>query len=339
MTRPRIVSLVIVCLLTLSAHSLKADVRTDQKSLVKFEGMIGGVMNLFGGKSAREGVVSTVAVKGDRKATLGENTGQIIDLAEEKIYDLDIRRKTYKVTTFAELRRRMEEARKQAAEEARKQEDKASKPQPRDKNEKEMEVDFDVKSTGQTKTINGFNTREVVMTVTVREKGKTLEQSGGLVLTSDLWLAPKIAAMNEISEFDQKYARKLEGPMVAGASAEEMAGVMAMYPGVTQALAKMRTEDVNMDGTPILSTVTIDSVKSAEQMAEASKQRNEDSGAGAPAGVGGMLGGFAKKMSKKGDSQADQKARATFMTTTNEVLKVAAEVGSEVAIPAGFQQK
>ena len=179
----------------------------------------------------------------------------------------------------------------------------------------------------------------LVMTVTVREKGKTLEQSGGLVLTSDLWLAPKIAAMNEISEFDQKYARKLEGPMVAGASAEEMAGVMAMYPGVTQALAKMRTEDVNMDGTPILSTVTIDSVKSAEQMAEASKQRNEDSGAGAPGGVGGMLGGFAKKMSKKGDSQADQKARATFMTMTNEVLKVAAEVGSEVAIPAGFQQK
>lgn len=336
MTRPRIVSLVIVCLLALSAQSLKADVRTDQKSLVKFEGMIGGVMNLFGGKSAREGTVSVVAVKGDRKATLGENAGQIIDLAEEKIYDLDIRRKTYKVTTFAELRRRMEEARKQAAEDARKQKDKAS--EPRDKNEKEMEVDFDVKSTGQTKAINGFSTREVVMTVTVREKGKTLEQSGGLVLTSDLWLAPKIAAMNEISEFDQKYARKLEGPMVAGASAEEMAGVMAMYPGVTQALAKMRTENVNMDGTPILSTVTIDSVKSAEQMAEGSKQRNEDSGSGASGG-GGMLGGFAKKLSKKSDSPTDQKARATFMTMTNEVLKVAAEVGSEVAIPAGFQQK
>jgi len=27
------------------------------------------------------------------------------------------------------------------------------------------------------------------------------------------------------------------------------------------------------------------------------------------------------------------------MTMTNEVLKVAAEVGSEVVIPAGFQQK
>ena len=32
---------------------------------------------------------STVAVKGDRKATLNGETGQIMDLNEEKVYDLD----------------------------------------------------------------------------------------------------------------------------------------------------------------------------------------------------------------------------------------------------------
>ena len=46
-----------------------------------------------------------------------------------------------------------------------------------------MEIDFDVKNTGEKKTINGFDTHEVVMTITVREKGKTLEQSGGMVVT------------------------------------------------------------------------------------------------------------------------------------------------------------
>ena len=65
-----------------------------------------------------------------------------------------------------------------------------------------MEVDFDVRNTGEKKTINGFDTHQVVMTITVREKGKTLEESGGMVLTSDMWLAPKIAAMKEIAEFD-----------------------------------------------------------------------------------------------------------------------------------------
>ena len=68
--------------------------------------MLGRMVNMFGGKAAKEGTASTVAVKGDRKATIGEATGQIIDLGEEKIYDLDMRKKSYKVTTFAELRRR-----------------------------------------------------------------------------------------------------------------------------------------------------------------------------------------------------------------------------------------
>ena len=42
------------------------------------------MVNIFGGKAAREGVTSTVAVKGDRKATLNDTTGQIIDLAKKR---------------------------------------------------------------------------------------------------------------------------------------------------------------------------------------------------------------------------------------------------------------
>lgn len=73
----------------------QAEVKKEERNQVSFAGMLGRVVNLFGGKSAREGVVSTVAVSGDRKmTTTGENTAQIIDLKEEKIYDLDIRRKT-----------------------------------------------------------------------------------------------------------------------------------------------------------------------------------------------------------------------------------------------------
>ena len=338
MIRVRVAAAVALSFLVVSVPSLKADVRTDQKSLVKFEGMLGRMMNLFGGKAASEGITSIVAVQGDRKATLSDTSGQIIDLSEEKIYDLDMKRKTYKVTTFAELRRQMEEAQKKAAENARKEQ--GAESQARDKNEKEMEVDFSVKATGQTKVINGFDTREVVMTITVREKGKTLEESGGIVLTGDTWLTPTIAAMKEISEFDQKYALKLAGPVVAGASAEQMAAALAMYPGMTQALAKMRAENVNMEGTPILTTVTIDAMKSAAQMAEQNKQSDSGSGSAASGGMGGMLGGFAKKLAKKKPEDAgDQKSSATFMTTTSEVLKVTTDVGTALALPAGFQQK
>src|SRR3989442_3915487 len=104
MTRTRIAIVLTFCFLVFSSYSLKADVRADEKSRLELAGMIGKVVNLFGGKAAREGVTSTVAVKGDRRARLGDATGQIVDLSEEKIYDLDMKKKTYKVTTFEELR-------------------------------------------------------------------------------------------------------------------------------------------------------------------------------------------------------------------------------------------
>ncbi len=333
MTRNRIAAVCAATLLVLSTHPLGADVRADQKTHIEFAGMLGRMFNLFGGKAAKEGVTSAVMVKGDRKATMNEQNGQIIDLAEEKIYDVDLKKKSYKVTTFAELRRRMEEAQKKAQEDARKQEGREAPPSPSD--EKQMEVDVDIKNTGEKKVINGFDTHQVIMTITLREKGKTLEKGGGMVTTTDLWLAPKIAAMKEISDFDLRYAQQLYGGMVAGASAEQMAAAMALYPMMKQAMGRMTTEGAKLDGTAIMTTVTMDGVKSEEQMAQQAAATTEEKPA---AGLGGLLGGLAKKAAaKKGDDES--KARATFMTSTSEVLKVATAVSAtDVAVPVGFKE-
>jgi hypothetical protein len=341
MIRRPMAAAVTIGLLIVFAHSLKADVKSDQKSLVKFEGMLGRVANLFGGKAAREGVTSSVAVKGDRKASMSDSAGQITDLKEEKIYEIDIRKKTYKVTTFAELRRRMEEAQKKAEEEAKKAQaqEKTAKPAAENKDQKQLDVDFDLKETGQKKTINGFDTREIVMTITMREKGKTVEQSGGMVLTSDIWMGSRIAAMQEIADFDIRYARQLAGPMIAGASPDEMAGAMAMYPMMKDAIARMRTESVKMDGTPIQTTTTIDAVKSEEQVAsEQQQQQQQDSRSISPSNpVGSVLGGLTRRAANRNSTPAG--ARATFMTMTSEVLKVATTVtDADVAIPAGFKE-
>jgi hypothetical protein len=213
MKRVRTVAL-ITAAMALGSYTVRADVRADEKSKVEFAGMLGRMFNMFGGKAAKDGTTSIVAVKGDRKATMNEATGQIVDLAEEKIYDLDLKKKSYKVTTFAELRRRMEEARKKAEEDARKEQAREKeKPAEPDPNQKQLEIDFSIKNTGQKKSINGFDASESIMTIVVREKGKTLEQSGGMVLTSDMWLAPKIAAMKEVLDFDLRYAQKLYGTM------------------------------------------------------------------------------------------------------------------------------
>ena len=335
MKRASLAALLAACALTLASTTLVADVRSDEKTHVEFSGMMGRMAGMLGGKSAREGLTSTVAVKGDRKATLSEASGQIVDLMEEKVYDLDIKKKNYRVTTFAELRKRMEEARKKTAENAAKEQDKQPEP---DKNQKQMEIDFNVRNTGEKKAINGFDTHQVVITVTVREKGKKLEESGGMVLTSDMWLAPKIAAMKEVAEFDARYAKALYGSMLAGVSPEQIGMALAMYPAMKDAIAKMNVEGGKIDGTAILTTTTTESVKSAAQLAEEAKGQDDNTAASPAGGLSGALGGFAKKAMKKKPEGGPQ-ARSTIFTSTHEVLKVATDVAAaDVAVPAGFKE-
>jgi len=342
MTSRRLAAIALtIGLVALAPLSLRADVRSDQKSKVEFAGMLGRMFNLFGGKGAKEGVTTTVAVKGDRKASLNDTTGRIIDLKEEKVYDLDMKKKSYKVTTFAELRKQMEDARARAQEEAKKEEP-AAKSEPA-KSDKQVEIDFDIKNTGQKKTVNGFDTHEAVVTITVREKGKTLEEGGGLVMTNDLWLTPAIKEMKEIAEFDRKFAQKLYGPVVEGISEQQMATVMAMYPMMKDAVGKMNAEGGKIDGTPVMTVSTMDAVKSAEQVAaEAQQTQQSTSSQKTPTSVSGLLGGFAKRAAAKKAAANDEgkdKSRATFMTVTSEVLKVVTNVSADdVAIPAGFKE-
>ena len=316
-------------LVGLTAGPAMAEVKTREKSQVKIEGMIGRMFSLFGGKGAREGVVATSAVKGNRKATMNDSTGQIIDLSEEKVYDLDLKKKTYEVTTFDELRKRMQEAREKAQKDAEREQPKDEKPDKADKPQKEYEVDFDVKETGQKKQLAGYDTREVIMTITVREKGKALEEGGGFVMTADSWLGPQIAALKELHEFDQRYWKQLQGPDAMGMSAEQMAMIVAMYPMLKQASERMAKEGTKLQGTPLATTTTFDVVKSKEVMAQQAESNNSGGG-----GIGGLL---ARKIAKKDN---EVKPRATIFTVSGETQEVSTAVSAEdLAIPADFKQK
>lgn len=322
---------VIVAFIVISlAAVLHADVKTQEKSLVKFEGMLGRMMGMFGGKAAREGVTSTVAVQGNRKMTANDTTGQIIDLSEQKVYDLDIRRKTYKVTTFDELRRRIQEMQAKAREQAAK----SGEPQaaPSEKPE-EYEIDFALKRSDQRKNIAGYDAREVIMTVTVREKGKKLEESGGMVLTANSWLAPRIAAMKEIADFDLKYMKALGEGLTIG-SVEQMAAALAMYPGLREALGRFEREKVDLDGTPVMTTVTVETVASPPQQTAQEETKEQKP----PTSIGGVLGGLGRRVARKKDEPAQDSGRRTFMTMTHEVLSVSTSVSAaDTSIPAGFK--
>ena len=92
------IALLALPLITLAAAPAYAEVKTRDITQVKFEGMLGRMFNMFGGKAAKEGIQGKTAVKGNRKATLTDAGGTIIDLSEEKIYDIDAKKKTATVT-------------------------------------------------------------------------------------------------------------------------------------------------------------------------------------------------------------------------------------------------
>jgi len=306
-------------------------VKTREKTHVSLGGVLGKMFNLFGGKAAKEGVVSTTAVKGNRKITINDTTGEIVDLSEEKIYKLDMKKKTYEVITFEQLRQQMREAREKAQKQASEQQGKEEKQPEKGQPQKEYEVDFNVKETGQKKQLAGYDTREVIMTVTVREKGKTLEEGGGLVMNVDSWLGPQIPAMKEVAEFELKYWRQLQGPDAMGMSPEQMAMVLAMYPAFKQAADRLQKESPKLQGTPLASTTTVDGVKSKE---EAAQQTSES----APKSIGGLGGMLARKMAKKDENASA--TRGTIFTAEHEVQEIQTSVAaSDLEIPAGFKQK
>ena len=154
---------------------------------------------------------------------------------------------------------------------------------------------------------------------------------------ADLWLAPNAPSSKDLAAFDMKYAEKLYGPMVTGASAQDMAMALAMYPQIKPALDKMKAEGGKVDGTAIMTTMTMEAVPPGAANTTAPAAAAEPP---AKKGFGGMLGGL-KKMAEQ-QKAADPNAkpqRAMILTTSVEVLKLTPDVdAASVALPAGFRE-
>lgn len=313
-----------------------ASVKTEQRTTLKFEGAMGRVMGLFGGDAAKDGLVTTTVVEDDRMYTSSDDRrAQIIDLAEGRMYDLDLRDKTYEVTTFDELRARFEEMRERARERAP---DDVSGRQPPEDGEpgREVEVDLDVQRPGDDREINGRQTELVVTTVTVREKDRTLEEAGGIVMTVRSWTTDDETGMQEIADFQRRYAEALGEVFGFDSSAEQMTSAMAMFPGLGEAMKRFQDEGVQVDGTAMLTEMTFENVKAQTQVVEEPKPEKKRGRFGGFGGLGNRLG---RAIGGGGDDSAGE-PRSTIFETTSELLDIDnAPDTSVVMIPTDFEEK
>jgi len=320
-------TLVLTATTIFTATLCLADANVQEKTQLHVGGMIGGIANAFGGKATHEGITSNTFVKGNRRARTTEGSSEIVDLDAEKVYKLDLGRKTYTVETFEEIRKRFEEQKERADSRRARQDNGKEKPQG-----PEYEVDVTVKDTGQKQAINGYDTHEVVTTISVHEKGKPIEKSGGGIFKADMWIGPRIREMKEISDFERRYFAKLYGKEFGAADMQQMAMLIATNPMFAKAAKAFADKRSSFDGTPIRTILTFESVAGTEQ------QANGDEGGGAPTGIGSALGGLMKRARRRDADSGPQ--RSTLFDSTNEILKASATATSaDVSIPAGFSEK
>jgi hypothetical protein len=310
--------------MALVAPAIRADVKTREKTSAKLEGLLGSFAGMMGGS----GGASTVAVKGDRMARMGDASGEIVDLAEQKVYHLDVKKKAYTVVTFAEMRRQLEDARQdlQQQQQQMSQTDKdqfqaAGKP---------LEFDVDMKDTGNRKTIAGQDTHEVILTLAMREKGRKIEESGGMVMTSDMWLAAHVPALDELQQFQKKMFKMMYDGVFTGMDAQQASAMSAMIPGFGTLQARMAEERGRLQGTALVTVTTMESVKSADAMKAAANQP--------PPRSGGGLGGLIAGGMMRGRGQVQQRTKT--LTTTHEYVSIETSVSDpDVGIPAGYKEK
>ena len=180
------------------------------------------------------------------------------------------------------------------------------------------------------------------MTIAVRQKGKKLD-GGGMVMITDMWMAPTIPAMQEQAAFTQRYMKQLFGNDTE-TMARDLAQAMAMYPQLKDGMERMKKEAVKLDGTPVLTTMKIETVTSPEQakaQAEGGDQPKMGMG-GIAGGLGGMFG--QKKKAEEAPKDGARRRRPEepghlhdehHRTARSPDVSCAADVD----IPAGFKQK
>ncbi|MEQ1948461.1 MAG: hypothetical protein ABL995_14815 [Bryobacteraceae bacterium] len=341
----------VVVLLFTSATFLRADFTYTETTQMTGGTMVAMMRSLgpLAGK-ARDPIVSTHIVKGNRQATVTRNNISIIDLDKETITNVDTEKKQYSVMTFAQMKQQMEEA--------------LAKMQGRQKDDVKANFKIAAKATGNTKTVQGLNAKEIQITMTTEFADGKSGQSGAMDILTDSWVAP-VPGYEELREFNKKMAVKLGATFGSG-----MQQIAQMNPGqgnMTQSMEELAKEMQKLDGIPVESLVkmgpagTMNAAAPAPAANEAAcsagspspQTQGSTSAAGALAGaLGGRLGGlggFGRKKKEEAapaaqpaagcDASAPAAAGGTLMemTMTLTSFSSAADI-SKLDVPAGFKQ-
>jgi hypothetical protein len=288
-----------------------------------------------GAGKAREPQVTTVAVKGNRLVRKGSIQTEIIDLEKRTITNVHPDKRTYSVMTFDQMKQMLNDMN------AKVQEQKQQQPAAPD-----MSIDANIEKTGQTRTIQGYDTKEAVLTMSMSMTDPRTGQSGAMNMKMDMWVAPDVPGYPEVRDFYRRMAKELDWSPGGFA--------MLNRPDIARAVAKMMSQGGMIDGTPIEEILKIQPVAAANgtPAATPASQPQQNTAtpsastaiAGALSGRLGGLGGLGRKKSQSATGTTQDQAAAPGdaslieMTISNTNFSSQPVDPSLFEIPAGFSE-
>lgn len=259
----------------------------------------------------------TVTVGKIKVLILSVNAGgtEITRLDQDQVIKLNDKKKQYEIRSLAEMRADLAKQQQDA-------EKSATDAQEKDDMRYYAVVD-EARRTGEHKAINGFNTEQVSIKLTVMgENTKTKQTSPFMHVIADLWVDP---SQREAAHVSMAFA-------VAQQQALGLEPTMATNP-YAKWLKDVNVEMAKLEGYPIRSTMTFEA--EVDSATAAANKENKPSGGNPMGALGGLLG------KKKEAPPAGGSGRPVLFTSTTEVLSISTTppAASEFEIPAGYVKK
>jgi hypothetical protein len=338
-------------------------------SMMKFAGALSKEA-----RQATDPVISTVLVKGNRKAHISSDSSEIIDLDKETVTRIDHKKKVYSVITFQQMKQELENASREA-EKHRAQQPASAEPAPKT-DQPEMTFKVNVRETGASRQVAGLDAKEAIMTMALQGEDKKTGQTGALDITNDMWMTTEIPGYGEVRDFDMRWGKKM-GAMLNGALNPSASMPVAMQPGAVKGMSEMTKEMAKMKGVPVLQIMRMGSTADGQPLPAASEAplppsdsaampnaaqvaqgaaANTASNAATSAvasqmgGLGGLIGGLGgfghKKKQQQQDHPADQPS-AQNAGTASVLVESSTELtsfssasvdDSRFSVPVGYKQ-
>ena len=286
--------------------------------------MMASMMKVAGvfSKQAREPVHSTVSVKGNVMMRRSANTGSIIDLDAQTITTIDFQKKTYSVMTFDEMKQMLERMSEQM-----KQNDKG-----------QMNFKVSADNTGKTQQVAGLEAKELVLKMEMQATDNQSGQTGSMVITTDMWMAPAVSGYEEVRAFHKRMAEKINWTPGGG--------MFMSRPDVSKGMAEVSKEMANLDGVPVLQFTTMGGPGTTPAGGQANSASSDQAQSQPKPSFGGLLGGaIGVRRSKSSSDQPPPQSgngsgSGSLLEMKTELSGFSANAvdSAQMSVPAGFKK-